>query len=80
MTAAHCCKAYAPLPISYKVRVGAHIWSATDEPYAKTYDVEKLIVHPGYQLPSTFSNDFCLLKIDGVCTEYNIVNLYCNSR
>ncbi|GAV00785.1 hypothetical protein RvY_11585 [Ramazzottius varieornatus] len=66
MTAAHCCKAYAPTTANYRVRVGAHVWSATNEPYAKTYSLEKLFVHPSYQRPKTYSNDFCLLKINGI--------------
>ena len=69
MTAAHCCKAYSPVASNYKVRVGVHVWSATNEPYAKTYTLEKLIIHPSYQRPKPQSNDFCLLKINGVCED-----------
>lgn len=66
MTAAHCCMSYAPVADNYRVRVGAHDLGATNESYAKTYTLEKLIVHPSYQRPSRYSNDFCLLKIAGI--------------
>ncbi|GAU99797.1 hypothetical protein RvY_10747 [Ramazzottius varieornatus] len=66
MTAAHCCEAYAPLPRNYKVRAGAHVLDATNEIYAKTYNLLKVIVHPSYMRPNVKANDFCLLKIDGV--------------
>ncbi|GAU87512.1 hypothetical protein RvY_00344 [Ramazzottius varieornatus] len=66
LTAAHCCQIYLSSPRNYKVRVGAHIVNATNEPYARTYDASHLAIHPGWQRPSTMSNDLCLMKISGV--------------
>lgn len=65
MTAAHCCVAYAAVPSSYQIRVGAHNINAgpSTEPNAKTHDLSRLVVHPSYRARPVAHNDFCLLKV-----------------
>lgn len=63
MTAAHCCRAYSNAgPNTYKVRIGAHDLGRSGEPSAKTLNLARLIVHPGYVAYPVAQNDFCLLK------------------
>ncbi|GAU89592.1 hypothetical protein RvY_02126 [Ramazzottius varieornatus] len=71
LTAAHCCKAYAPSPNSYKVMVGAHSLSGNaDQPYARKLTLSKIFVHPSWESPLRYSHDACLMKL-AQPLEYN---------
>ncbi|MRM96310.1 T9SS C-terminal target domain-containing protein [Riemerella anatipestifer] len=61
LTAAHCIN-YPPS--HYKVRTGiTNLTSPTIN--SELYNVDQIIVHPNYNLPSQLNNDIALIKING---------------
>ncbi|GAU95175.1 hypothetical protein RvY_06842 [Ramazzottius varieornatus] len=61
LTAAHCCKAYGIRPSTYAVTVGAHNLKKREDT-TTTHTLSHVIVQPGHQNGTQFSNDMCLVK------------------